>query len=113
MSNTVKKKFNIGRRVYFVDRSAKPYPVLREGVLKSFHVSNSKVYYTIAINKSVSKRIVAEGDIMSCIPECDIAFSKVEVYEKITEALNEQVGDLLKEMLRVYRLLSEEKEKEK
>lgn len=109
MSNTVKKKFNIGRRVYFVDRSAKPYPVLREGAIRSFYVSDSKFYYTIAINKSVNKHIVSEEGIMSCIPECDISFSKAEVYEKVIESLKGQIGELFNVVLRLGSLLAEEK----
>lgn len=109
MSNTVKKKFNIGRRVYFVDRIARPFPVLCEGAIRNAHENNSTFYYDIARNKSVNKRIVLETGVVYRIPECDIAFSKAEIYEKVIAILNEQLGGIFNEILRVYSLLAEEK----
>ena len=110
MSDTVKKKFNRGRRVYFVDRTAKPYPVLREGAINDVCSMNSEFYYHIAVNRSVNKRIVDYRGIAANVRECDIAFSKAEVYEKVIEILKEQIGNLFNGVLRVYRLLAEEQE---
>ena len=110
MSNTVKKKkFSIGRRVYFVDRIARPYPALCEEAIRSAYENNSTFYYDIARNRSVNKRIVLEAGVSHCIPECDISFSKAEVYEKVIESLKEQIGGILNEVVRVSKLLRRER----
>ena len=104
-----KKKFNVGRRVYFVDMTAQPYPVLREGSIRDVHEADSTFHYNIAVNRLVNKRIVDEGGTMYHIPECNISFNKVEIYEKIIEALKKKIGDLFSELFRVFTLLAEDK----
>ena len=104
-----KKKFNVGRRVYFVDMTAQPYPVLREGSIRDVHEADSTFCYNIAVNRSVNKRIVDEGGTMYHIPECNISFTKAEVYEKIVESLKKKIGDFFNELLRVSTLLAKEK----